>query len=211
MKTWGVLLMVLCVMGCSPEEKSGYYKGYELPRYTTIEKEASIEIRQYQPYLVAEVSVEGTRGEAAKKGFRILANYIFGGNQSKTSIDMTSPVQQSPASETIAMTSPVMQQAASQQSWRIQFAMPKSYTLESLPRANDGRIQFYMSAPKTVAAIQFSGRWSDALFQQHYIKLKDYIAAHHLKALSEPVFAYYDDPFTFPWNRRNEIIVEVSE
>ncbi len=210
MKNMGVLIMVLFIAGCSTSEKAGYYKGYQLPPYTVSESEGDIELRSYQPQLVAEVMVEGTRDEAANKGFRILANYIFGDNIPKETLAMTTPVAQKPASEKIAMTSPVSQMAMGNK-WAVQFGMPKEYTLDTVPKAKDERINFRMTGQNTVAAIRFSGRWSDARFDENKKKLDQFLKIRGLKAVSEPVFAYYDSPFTLPWNRRNEILVEVKK
>ena len=53
---------------------------YEQPKYKVIEQLDAIEIREYQPMLMAEVDVEGDRSGAVNAGFRLLAGYIFGGN-----------------------------------------------------------------------------------------------------------------------------------
>jgi hypothetical protein len=210
MRNIGLIVMALFVNSCTSAEKSGYYKGYELPVYSVIKSEGDIEIRDYQPALLAEVKAEGTREEAVKKGFRILAGYIFGANSVKETIAMTSPVAQKPVSEKISMTTPVFQVSAGNE-WLVQFGMPKKYSLETLPKAKDERIVFRLSAPKQIVAIKFSGRWSDALFNENSSRLEKFIAENKLKPLSAPGFAYYDDPFTLPWNRRNEILIEVKK
>ena len=211
MKTMGAIFTALFLTSCAGSQKLDYYKGYELPPYTVSESHGAIELRNYQPQLIAEVTVDGTRDEAVRKGFRILANYIFGDNVSKQKVTMTAPVAQKPAKkEEIAMTTPVFQ-APQGNSWVIQFGMPKIYTLSTLPKAKDDRIHFHVIDPKYVAAIRFSGRWNDAVFEENKEKIEQFIATRKLKPLSQPAFAYYDDPFTLPWNRRNEILIEIKE
>ncbi len=209
MKKLGVVFMALFISSCASAEKAGYYKGYELPPYTVSESEGDIELRSYQSQLVAEVTVDGTRDEAVNKGFRILANYIFGDNVAKEKVAMTTPVAQQPVSEKIAMTTPVAQVPEGDK-WLVQFGMPKQYTLDTLPKAKDERIRFRMTAPKKFATIRFSGRWSDTRFNENKTKLEQFMASRKLTALTDPSFAYYDDPFTLPWNRRNEILIEVK-
>ena len=209
MKKIAVIAAALLLSSCSSLEKTGYYKGYELPPYSVSEKIDPIELREYKSQLVAEVRVSGSRKEAAEKGFRILANYIFGDNSVKTDVAMTTPVTQKPSSEKIAMTTPVTQ-IVKGEDWVVQFGMPKQYTLETLPKANDERISFSMSQPKTVAVIMFSGLWSDSLFNENKAKLDDFIVSRKLTSVADASYAYYDDPFTFPWNRRNEIMIEVK-
>ena len=193
---------------------------YEQPQYKVIEKIDAIEIRQYQPMLMAEVDVEGERSTAINAGFRILAGYIFGGNTARTSIAMTSPVTQTDAaaqvkgnSEKIAMTSPVTltptegAQAQNEKSpprWTVAFMMPSQYTLDTMPKPNNAQIRFRVSAPERRVAVRFSGFSSQSNLAKNRAALETFIAARKLKTIGEPMLAFYDDPFTAPWNRRNE-------
>ena len=52
----------------------------EQPNYKVAERSGAIEIRDYAPMIVAEAQVSGDRREAISKGFRIIADYIFGNN-----------------------------------------------------------------------------------------------------------------------------------
>lgn len=203
---------------------------YEQPQYKVIEQIDAIEVREYQPMLMAEVDVEGERSTAINAGFRQLAGYIFGGNTSRTSIAMTSPVTQSDAaaapakggSEKIAMTSPVtlspIEGAQSQnekspnektQRWTVAFMMPSKYTIDTLPKPNNAQIRFRVSAPERRVAIRFSGFSSQSNLAKHRAALETFIATRKLKTIGEPMLAFYDDPFTAPWNRRNEWWVAV--
>jgi effector-binding domain-containing protein len=189
------------------------YKGYEIPSYQIIKKSENIELRQYEKTLVAEVEVEGNREEAAKEGFRTLARYIFGKNTAKEKVAMTSPVNQQELqeeSQKISMTSPVNQVKQEGKKWLIQFGMPKTFTIETLPTPKDSRIHFKNIPGKKMAAITFAGSWSDQSFDQNQEKLEKFITENGFKTKGEAIIAYYDDPFTFPWNRRNEVIWEVE-
>ncbi len=197
-----------------------FYKGYETPTYQVLDKSENLEIRQYQAYIVAEVEIEGSRKEAAKKGFLILARYIFGKNRSQQKIaqeiEITSPVSQKqqtkePESQKIAMTSPVSQVNLGKEKWIVQFTMPKEFSLENLPTPQDNRIKFKTMPAKKVIAISFPGTWTDEKFEENAAKIKNYAASNNLKIIGKDIFAYYDDPFTFPWNRRNEVIYELQQ
>lgn len=213
-----IYLIVLAItlllnIGCVKEKKDGLYKGYEIPPYSVISEFENIEIRQYEPFIVAEVEVEGSRKKAARKGFMALAGYIFGKNTNEAKINMTSPVSQentSKNSEKIAMTSPVNQINQGEEKWLVQFKMPEKYSLETLPKPEDNRIKFKTIVKKKVVAIRFSGFWSDKKFTENTIKLKEFINEKGMEIKGNPIIAYYDDPFTLPWNRRNEIIFEIE-
>ena len=81
----------------------------EEPKFTVSLREGAFEIRDYGAAIAAEVVVTGDQKEAARKGFRLIARYIFGGNTRNQSIAMIAPVAQERISERIAMTAPVTQ------------------------------------------------------------------------------------------------------
>jgi len=75
---------------------------YEEPKYDVIEKSDAFELRAYKPVIVAETMVDGSMDEAGNKGFRLIADYIFGNNKSHAGssekISMTVPVAMAPKS-----------------------------------------------------------------------------------------------------------------
>ncbi len=179
----------------------------ELPKYTVVEAAAGdIEIRDYAPMLVAEVVVEGDRDTAANEGFRILAGFIFGGNQSSAKVAMTAPVTQTP-SETIAMTAPVTQTPSDGGNWTISFMMPSKFTRETLPVPDDKRIVIRETLPRRAAARRFSGRWTKDNLAKNAMLLDAFITERQLKPDGPSFFAFYNGPFTPFFMRRNEVIV----
>ena len=52
-------------------------RNIEEPSYTVVEQRDGYELRDYAPYIVAEVEVTGTRDQSMNQGFRLLADYIF--------------------------------------------------------------------------------------------------------------------------------------
>ena len=201
--------MPVLLSACSAKEEFGSYRGYEMPRYTILTKEPQAEIRQYPPQLMAEVTVEGDREKAVRAGFRILAAYIFGDNHSAAKVAMTTPVTQEPASENIAMTTPVIQKKSGY-AWVVRFGMPKKYTKETLPKTNNARIRFVTTKPSKRAVIRFAGFARDRVIAEQTRLLEAFITTQKLTRIGDPALAYYDDPFTLPWNRRNEIMIEVK-
>jgi hypothetical protein len=134
--------------------------------YTVVETMNGYEIREYPAHIVAQTTVQGSYGESMSNGFRIVAGYIFGGNTKRESIAMTAPVvaqkeEGSQASERIAMTAPVVATDEGD-SQVISFGMPRSYTLETLPKPNDPRVKIVMIPAKKYAVMRFSWYRSDA-------------------------------------------------
>ena len=184
----------------------------EEPAYQVLQSDGACELRQYEPVLLAQVEVEGDAGAARSMGFRLLAGYIFGANQGQRKIAMTAPVTQveAPAGEKIAMTAPVTQSAAGPSRWRVAFTMPRAYTLETLPRPDDARVQFVTVPGEKRAVIRFDGFSTEVNLGRHRTLLEAWVQRQGLKPAGEYVAAFYNDPFTLPWNRRNEWWVSVE-
>jgi hypothetical protein len=132
-KRW-IFLAVTGLAGLGTITWSAVASNVETPDYTVSSKSGNLEIREYGPTIVAEATVEGERDQAIQRGFRIIADYIFGNNLSSTKVAMTAPVIQQ-SSEKIAMTAPVIQQAKGT-SWNVRFVMPSKYTIETLPKSH---------------------------------------------------------------------------
>ncbi len=177
------------------------------PKFTVLKSEDDIQIRQYEPMIVAEVEVIGERKQAINQGFRSIADYIFGNNTPKKKIAMTAPVIQQPV-EKIAMTAPVTQQGMKNR-WRVRFVMPSSYTMETLPTPKNSEVKLISIPPKRFAVIRFSGFNSDRNLTNYREKLASYITKNKLSAVGEPMMAYYNPPWTLPFLRRNEIMMEL--
>ncbi len=183
----------------------------EHARYVVVGSAGAIELRDYAPQIVAQTTVAGAREAAIGEGFRRLAGYIFGDNAPKKKIAMTAPVtqQSSGAGEKIDMTAPVRQSGAGGR-WTVSFTMPAEQTMESLPRPNNAAVTLAREPGKRLAAIRFSGLASEADLAENESRLLDYVKQKGLSAKSAPQYAFYDPPWTLPWNRRNEVLVEVG-
>ena len=55
----------------------------EEPKFNLIAKENAFELRVYQPKIIAEVSIDADLSESSSKGFRLIADFIFGNNTSR--------------------------------------------------------------------------------------------------------------------------------
>jgi len=194
----------------------------ETPSYNVEKKEDSFEIRAYSSYIVAQVDLESDFDAALRNGFEILAHYIFGGNKKRESIAMTAPVSEEKVSgseeipmmapvtsEKISMTAPVIEEQAGERAYRISFAMPSSFTLETLPEPQDTRIMFKAVESRRTAAIRFSGRVHEKLATQKTEELRAWLSRNGIVPKSNFVIALYNPPFIPGIFRRNEIIVDI--
>ena len=180
----------------------------EEPDYEVIKKFASVELRKYAPYVVAEVVLDATAEDAGNRAFPILAGYIFGKNKGEKTFAMTAPVTQTAAPVRMDMTAPVTQ-AAMAGGMRVQFVLPKGVTLATAPEPVDPRVQLRGVPAATWAVIRYSGSWSQSNYQEHLDALKAALQTASVATQGEPVLARYNAPIT-PWfMRRNEIWLAV--
>ena len=180
----------------------------ERPKYKVVLSSDNIELRDYAPMIVAEAEVTGERRVAIGKGFRLIADYIFGNNTASEKVAMTAPVSQQ-ASQKIAMTAPVTQQGEGN-TWKVHFVMPSKYTMETLPKPNNPAVRLKQVPGKRFAVIRFSGMGGEDSLKRHTKELDEFLSVKGLTPLSQPTYAFYNPPWTLPFMRRNEVLVEVS-
>ncbi|MBF8456163.1 heme-binding protein [Kaistella sp. G5-32] len=165
----------------------------ETQPYEILKKETDFEIRKYPPATMATVSMNAkSYKELSSSGFRTLASFIFGGNQSKKSIAMTSPVR--------------MDINDSQSS--MSFVMPAEYTKDNLPKPDNSAIKIETTPEEYVAAIQFGGYANDEDLKKYAAKLKKSLEAKNIEYFGNFRFLGYNAPYQV-LDRKNEIIVSV--
>lgn len=169
-------------------------RNVEVVRYEVLEADGSIELREYPTLTVAEVTRTGSRDTAVRSAFGPLAGYIFAKDRTGEKIAMTAPVTQKTEGD----------------SWTVQFIMPSAYGLDRLPKPSGADVRLRELPPARRAAIRFSGWWSDELFKTKDAVLLDWLNKRGLAPTGAPTFAYYNDPFTPGFLRRNEILYDLS-
>lgn len=182
--------------------------GIERAKYTVLAEQGNFEVRQYAPQIIAETMVETDFDEAGNIAFGRLYGYISGKNRTKESIAMTAPVEQQ-SSEKIAMTAPVAQVEADAQ-YAVSFLMPVEYTMETLPQPLDPKVQLREIPTRKMAALRYSGTWSQKRYEQKKESLEQFIAERGLTIVGPAIFARYDPPFQLWFLRRNEVLIPVE-
>ena len=177
--------------------------------YKVLNSSEKFELREYAPHILAETIVEGDLEGAGDKAFRRLFRYISGDNRSRARVAMTAPVSQEKAGEKISMTAPVGQQPSGDR-WAVSFMMPSGYTLETLPIPDDPLITLRQVPARRMAAVRYSGLWSEGNYRDNLKGLEAWIRAQGLTATGDPVWARYNPPWTLWFLRRNEILIPVA-
>lgn len=166
----------------------------EKQQYRVIRSEKEFEIRFYPSATLATVYSEaGSYKELAYPGFRKLAGYIFGGNESETKISMTSPVYMDINDSRSSMS----------------FVMPSSFNSDNLPKPDDPDVVVEKTDDVYMAVVRFGGYASDKDIKYHSEKLKKLLEEKAIEYYGNFKFLGYDPPFQ-PFGRKNEIIVAVN-
>ena len=191
---------------------AGYTQLYEgglgQPTYRVLSSQGDMEIRAYEPFVIASTSPRGSGDPGLRNGFRILAGYIFGGNKPGESIAMTAPVlQQNASGESIPMTAPVLQ---STDAMRMAFVMPAGRSVDSLPTPDNDAVKLSDVDWGEVAAIRFSGRGKQERFQKAEAALRAEVTAAGREARGPALYAQYNSPSAFPPLRRNEVLLPLA-
>jgi hypothetical protein len=201
----GLALCLLIGLFCAEQAMA-----IEEPKFDVVLSEGPFEVRHYAPMLVAEAFVEGDMDEASNKGFRLIADFIFGNNQAPES---TTPAK-------VAMTAPVTVEPQSGQSggpnmkastqWRVNFVMPSQYTLASIPKPKNNAVGLRELPSKYFVVLKYSGLNTLAKVQVKTQETTAWALKKNLTLIGSPQLSRYDPPWTLPLFRRNEIMIEVA-
>jgi effector-binding domain-containing protein len=184
----------------------------EEPEFKLISEEGEFQIREYDPKIIAQVEVEGDFDEASSKGFKLLADYIFGNNLldgASKKISMTTPVEMSPLAENLSMTSSVMDDQVNN-NWSINFVMPQEFSLDTLPKPNNSQVNIIEVPKEKYAVIVFSGLVRESSYAEKAELLSNYLEENSFKQQGAIKIARYNPPWTLPFFRRNELMVRID-
>jgi hypothetical protein len=190
-----ISLVILAIFAAAQAYVSKDVAKTEQQPYDVLWENDGVEARFYPQAIMA--TVQSTASEyknASNQNFRVLAGYIFGGNEEKKSIAMTSPVHMS------------FNETGSEMS----FVMPSKMAEVDLPEPNDRGIKFHQSKEKYVVALRFGGWADDEKIDKNTRLLLKALETMGVEPKSSPWFMGYNPPYQLI-NRRNEVAVEVSK
>ena len=194
MKTFLIILGVLVLVFLASQiylyKSSHNIEGY---KYSVIKAYDGFETRKYEAGLFTAIKLDTDKyKQASSKGFSILGGYIFGKNEKKEQISMTSPVAMSLEKEMTML-----------------FLVPKKFTKKSLPKPENSKIQFIQVPEKKMAAITFSGWANDENIEKYKLTLIKLLDKNDVKHTNKFSVLGYNPPYEILF-RTNEIIVELE-
>ncbi|KAJ7976128.1 Heme-binding-like protein, chloroplastic [Quillaja saponaria] len=191
----------------------------ETVKFKVLSKSDQYEIREVEPYFIAETTMPGKTGfdfSGASQSFNVLAEYLFGKNTKKETMEMTTPVftrKYQADGVKLEMTTPVItKRVEDQDKWKMSFVMPSKYGPD-LPLPKDSSVRIKEVPKKITAVVAFSGFVNDEEVKRRELTLREALQNDknfQVKEGSLVEIAQYNPPFTLPFQRRNEIALEVE-
>ncbi len=187
-----VTVTLLAIVAISAAFMRKSIRDTETQPYAVLKKYDVFEVRKYEAALYTSVNLNtDTYDKTSGTGFRVLAGYIFGGNEENKKIAMTSPV-----SMEIDDTS------------KMSFLVPAGLNMEDMPKPTNKDIYFEKKEAKIMAAIEFGGWADDAKIESYKKKLVGELLKNNIQFVGKFAYLGYNPPFDLI-NRRNEIVVEL--
>lgn len=169
----------------------------------TLERFDGVEIRRYPRSVLVETTAPDRR-----TAFRRLFRYISGANAGSEEIAMTAPV--ATERESIAMTAPV-RTASDGDDVTMAFYLPATYTPESAPMPTDPNVRLVVEPERTVAVRRFSWYATDSRVDRQRERLLEPLSRRGIETRGKPVVLQYNDPWTPPFMRTNEVELRLEE
>jgi hypothetical protein len=192
MKLWAIITIVVSVILIGFIFYSFKLKDIEMPKYRVVKKLGEVEIREYPSLILAQTSLKKSDyDQEGSNGFRTVAGYIFGGNQSQQKIAMTAPV--------------IMKMGDSAS---MSFVMPSEYNMQDLPTPSNNQVKLIQENSKILAVIRFGGYSSSDKIKKYADQLYSELKLNNLETRGELLFMGYNAPWDVT-NRRNEVAIEL--
>lgn len=164
----------------------------ERPKFKLLRRIGTAEVRRYPAYLVAESTIRNAGfSPAMNKGFREVASFIFGGNDRRESVAMTSPVRCEALRGGEAS-------ADSEASYTVSFVLPSKYTMASLPRPATDRVRVREVAAHSAAVLAWRGGVDEAEWERRVTELRAEMGRAGLSAEGPPMLYQYYPPVRRP-------------
>jgi len=176
--------------------------------------ENEVEIRSYPEEIWAT-----TVAEDQNNAFSPLFRYISGDNDKGEKIEMTAPVvtptpqpagTDSTKGEKIEMTAPVVSMNTEKGQF-MAFIMPERFDINNTPKPSSSRVKIELIEPRKLATIRFSGYVTPENYKKNLEQLNKTLENRGISTMGEPLLMQYNDPWTPPFSRRNEIAVQVNQ
>ncbi len=163
----------------------------ESPDYSVVKKDGKVEIRDYPELMVATAPMKADMDNS----FMTLFRFITGANEEKQKISMTAPVLIRSEKEKKTMS----------------FIVPKETVEKGIPKPTGELVTISKIKEARFVTLRFSGKRNSENEVKAAETLQTWMKEQKMAAKGEPVFAYYDPPWTPTFMRRNEVMFRIEK
>lgn len=178
---YGILLLVLAslvmihrVMG----------QKYETQPFDLVETFGDMEVRYYPPVMKIQ----------SDNSFGALFDYISGGNDGQTEIQMTTPVYMGDAAGNAVM----------------EFVLPTAFDTTNTPSPTSAGVRVFESKAGYFAALSFGGYARSGKTSRAIARLRRLVAEHGLSTTGAPLLLVYNAPLEV-LGRKNEVLLQLAD
>ena len=163
---------------------------YESPNYEMLMKKKNFEVRKYSPFQI--IQYDNPQDPESHQGFRTLFQYIGSKNRENQKISMTIPVLQKKEGDRN----------------RMAFVIPQNIKRPPIPLNQHLEIS---TVPGGVYVVHpYRGSHSNIKFITHKNILEKLLEDRHYVPVGPFISAFYNPPFTPPFLKHNEVLVEID-
>ena len=190
MKRMVWILLCLLLVGCSVFAFKNSRASTETPDYRVTRTDGAFELRVYPALRLAKTGMASDMDGS----FMRLFGYITGKNERSESIAMTTPV--------------IIDRKTGEGS--MSFIVPKATLDKGVPQPKSEQVRIDDLAAGTFAVHRFKGTSRGKDEKAALEALKAWCQAQKIEVQGEPLFAYYDPPWTPAFMCRNEVLLRVK-
>jgi hypothetical protein len=176
--------------------------GIETPPFTLLSRKAGYEVRRYDSYGAAVISIEASRAiglEGLVRGFGALSAYLVGANEDGAMLELTAPLRTDVAEEFGTADA------------HLSMLLPRRLSPMTAPAPVEGSVRLRSIDAQTLAVAEFGGLATGPEVRRRLLELRRKVAADGLSLVgSGYALLQYNPPYSLPWLRRNEVGVLVD-
>ncbi len=157
------------------------------PSYECVLTNNGVEVRNYAPMTLAQVTLSGPFERFRDTAFDLLASYVFGKNSTALEMEMTTPIFFD----------------RFENHWTMSFVIPASVDVP--PKPIDDRIRIVKRPKTTVVSLAYHGNNTLEQMEKYATELKTKVASWPKPPAYSLQFVQYDGPATVPILKKNEV------
>jgi len=164
--------------------------GYATAPYAVARTDGKFQLRDYPALTLVETPMNGD-----DDSFMRLFHYLDRQNSAQQKIAMTTPVFMSRGATNGTMA----------------FVLPAALSPDQAPKPMADTVRLHTAPAGRFAVLRFSGGINQRVETNALARLQVWLRQQSLTPAGDPIYGYFDPPWTPPFLRRNEVMLRLAE